>query len=224
MKPRSNSYYMLISSLPPLPPRFERGRLPISLERLNDRLRMLEPEDAQEIARLAEVLRWSQQFEESSDRAVVKGYDILMQGITTPLIRELLTVPMDMRMITVALRRRRRGLGPPAIGVGRYVQHIRRHFNRPDLGLSNVFPGIVQLGPLLEQGDVLNCQRGLLGLTWSYLRKLADNYYFSFEAVVLYVARWNIIRQWHELEATRGRAIFETLVEEALGEHANIES
>ncbi len=41
---------------------------------------------------------------------------------------------------------------------------------------------------------------------------------------MLYVARWNILRQWLELEAERGRAIFETLVKEVLGTHGNIES
>jgi len=48
----SDSYYMLISSLPALPPRFEVDRLPITLERLQARLRMLEPEDAQTINRM----------------------------------------------------------------------------------------------------------------------------------------------------------------------------
>lgn len=113
MKPRSNHYHMLISSLPPLPPRFDVDRLPISPERLQDRLRMLEPEDAQEIARLMEVLRWAQQFEEPNDDAVVKRYDELIQGVRNPLVREVVTVAMDARMIMTALRRRRRGLGPP---------------------------------------------------------------------------------------------------------------
>lgn len=157
MKPRSNHYHMLISSLPPLPPRFDVDRLPISPERLQDRLRMLEPEDAQEIARLMEVLRWAQQFEEPNDDAVVKRYDELIQGVRNPLVREVVTVAMDARMIMTALRRRRRGLGPPAIGIGQRVAHIRRHFNQPDLGLGPVFPRIPQLVPLLEQGDVLNC-------------------------------------------------------------------
>jgi hypothetical protein len=69
---------------------------------------------------------------------------------------------------------------------------------------------------------MLNLYRALLDATWSYLKRRADDYYFSFEAVVLYVARWNIIRQWQDLQAERGRSIFETLVTEALGEHANI--
>lgn len=222
MKLRSNSYHMLIASLPPLPPRFDVDRLPISLERLQARLRMLEPEDAQEIARMMAILKWSRQFEEPSDVAVVKRYQALMQEVRTPLIREVLNDALDVRMITTALRRRRRGLGPPSIGIGQRFEHIRRHFNQPDLGLVHVFPGIAQLGPLLEQGDVLNGYRGLMRGMWAYLKKRADEYYFSFEAVVLYVARWNIIRQWQEQQESRGRALFETLVKEVLATHANI--
>lgn len=222
MKLRSNAYYMLISSLPPLPSRFEVDRLPITLERLQNRLRMLEPDDAQEIDRMFEVLRWSRQFEESNDAAVVKRYAELMQGVTNQLVREVLTAWMDVRMITTALRRRRRGLRPPTIGIGRWLEHIRRHFNQPDLGLGHAFPRIAECERLLEQGDVLNLYRSLLEATWVYLKRRAEDYYFSFESVVLYLARWNIIRQWQELQAERGRPIFESLVTEAMGEYANI--
>ena len=45
MKLFPNSYHQLISSLPPLPSRLDACGLPISQERLQDRLRMLEPED-----------------------------------------------------------------------------------------------------------------------------------------------------------------------------------
>ena len=56
---RSNTYYMLICSLPALPPRFDVDRLPITLERLQGRLRMLEPEDARDISRMLDFLAWS---------------------------------------------------------------------------------------------------------------------------------------------------------------------
>ena len=105
---RSNSYHMLIASLPVLPPRFDVERLPITFERLQGRLRMLEPEDAEEIARMLAVLRWATQFEEASDVAVVQRYDALMQEITNPLVRDILGHMMDVRMIAVALRCRRR--------------------------------------------------------------------------------------------------------------------
>jgi hypothetical protein len=222
MKWWSNSYHMLVCSLPPLPPRFENARLPISLERLRDRLRMLEPEDAREMEWMFEILRWSRQFEEAQDAAVVKRFDELMREVTNPLIREVLTVLMDVRMITTALRRRRRNLGPPPVGFGHWFEHIRRHFNEPDLGLGHVFPRLAQFAPLLERGDVLHLHQALSGVTWAYYKKRADDYSFSFEAVVLYVARWSILAQWQQLEAERGRPIFEALVTEALGQYANV--
>jgi hypothetical protein len=221
----SNNYHMLISSLPALPPRFDVERLPITVERLQGRLRMLKPEDAEEIERMLAVLRWGNQFEESSDAAVVQRYNALMHDITNPLVRDILEYGMDVRMIAVALRSRRRGLALPTVGIGQWFAHIRHNFNHPDFKLRQVFPWITEAERLLAQGDLLNLYRSyVLGATWSYLKKRAEDYYFSFEAVVLYIARWDIMRRWQQLQAERGRAIFETLVTEALGEYANIYS
>jgi hypothetical protein len=219
---RSNTYHMLISSLPALPPRLDVDRLPITLERLQARLRMLEPEDAREIYRMLDILAWSHQFVEADDVAVVKRYGELMQEVTNPLVREVFATAMDVRMVVAALRRRRHGLGPPTVGFGQWFEHVRRHFNQPDFRLSHVFPGIIRFEQLLEQGDVLNLYRHLLGATWTYLKKRAEDYVFSFEAVVLYIARWEIMRQWQQLQAERGRAVFEALVTEALGEYAEL--
>ena len=99
----------------------------MTLERLHARLRMLEPEDAEEINRMLAVLRWSSQFVEARDTAVVRRYGELMQEITNPLVREVLAAGMDMRMVLSALRRRRHGLGPPTVGFGRWFEHIRHH-------------------------------------------------------------------------------------------------
>lgn len=222
---RSNSYYMLISSLPALPTRFDVDRLPMTLERLHARLRMLEPEDAEEINRMLAVLRWMSQFVEARDTAVVRRYGELMQEITNPLVRGVLAAGMDMRMIFSALRRRRHGLGPPTVGFGRWFEHIRRHFNEPDFGLGRVLPWLIPFNQLLEQGDVLTLYRRLLGEEWAYMRKRAQDYdTFSFEAVVLYVARWDIMRRWQQLQPERGRAVFETLVTEAMGEYSELHS
>jgi hypothetical protein len=219
----SNSYHMLIASLPALPPHFDVERLPISFERLQGRLRMLEPEDAEELERMLAVLRWGLQFEEPNDTAVVQRYDALMHDITHPLVRDILEYGMDVRMIAVALRCRRRGLALPAVGIGQWFEHIRLNFHQPDFKLGQVFPWIPEAERLLAQGDLLTLYRQyVLGATWTYLKKRAEDYYFSFEAVVLYIARWDIIRHWQQLQAERGRAIFETLVTEALGAYANI--
>jgi Protein of unknown function (DUF2764) len=221
----SDSYYMLISSLPALPARFEVDRLPITLERLQARLRMLEPEDADEIRRMLDILAWSRQVVEATDAAVVKRYSDLMREVTNSLVREVVGVGIDVRMIVAALRRRRHGQGAPAFGFGHWFGHIRRHFNQPDFGLGNVFPWLLPFDQLLEHQDVLTLYRRMLGETWAYVRKRMQDYdSFSFEAVVFYIARWDIIRHWQQLQAERGRAVFEALVTEAMGEYAKLYS
>ena len=220
---RSNSYYMLISSLPAVPTRFEVDRLPITLERLQARLRMLEPEDAEEIGSMLGALKWSAQFAEAKDMAVVRRYGELMQGISNPLIREILSAGMDMRMIVAALRRRRQGAGPPTVGIGQWLGHIRRHFNRPDFALGHIYSWLVPFDQLFERGDVLALYRQVLGQAWADMTKRVQDYdTFSFEAVVLYVARWDIIRRWQLLQPERGRTVFEALITEAMGEYAEI--
>ncbi len=221
----SDSYYMLISSLPALPPHFEVDRLPITLERLQARLRMLEPEDAQTINRMLDILAWSRQVVEATDAAVVKRYSDLMREVTNSLVREVVSVGIDVRMIMAALRRRRHGQGAPVVGLGQWFGHIRRHFNQPDFGLGYVFPWLLPFNQLLEHEDVLTLYRRMLGETWGYVRKRMQDYNsFSFEAVVLYIARWDIIRHWQQLQAERGRAVFETLITEAIGEYAKLYS
>ena len=218
---RSNSYYMLISSLPPLPVRFEVPRLPITLERLQGRLRMLEPEDAEEIERVMKFLEWSPQSPATADAAIVHRFDELLHTLRSPLSRTVLKANMNVRMVMAALRRRRHGLGPPPVGIGQWFSHIRLHFQKPDFLLGHVLPWLVPFDQLLEHDDVLTLYQRILGETWAFLRRLEQDYdMFSFEAVVLYIARWDTMRRWQELEPERGRKIFEALVTEAIGEHA----
>jgi Protein of unknown function (DUF2764) len=211
--------------LPALPPRFEIDRLHITLERLQARLRMVEPEDADEIHRMLDILAWSRQVVEETDAAVVKRYSDLMREVTNSLVREVVGVGIDVRMIVAALRRRRHGQGAPVVGLGQWLGHIRRHFNQPDFGLGYVFPWLLPFDQLLEHKDVLALYRRMLGETWAYVRKRMQDYdSFSFEAVVLYIARWDIIRHWQQLQAERGRAVFEALITEAMGEYAKLYS
>jgi hypothetical protein len=215
-------YHMLICSLPALPGRVDGGRLPISAERLQKRLRLLDARDAAEIGRFLDVLAWSERFAETSDVEVARRYGERMRSLRHPLVREAAAVVVDARMIVTALRHRRRASGAPAVWIGRWAGHLRRHFEEPDFRLAHVFPRLPELRRLLEAGDAIGFHRGLIGASWDWLRKHADaEDPFSFEAVALYVARWHLMHHWEGMEAERGRAIFESLVTEALGQHAD---
>jgi hypothetical protein len=222
MRLRSNRYYMLVCSLPALPRRLDDSP-PISRERLADRLRPLEPEDAAEIETLRAVIEWGHQIGESDDAVIVARAAELTARAKNPVARELLDLGMDTRMIAVALRSRRRNVELPAVGFGDLLGHLRRNINEPDLKLRQRYPWVFEADQLFERGDLLTLyRRFVLGALWEYCRRRAEDYTFEFEAVVLYVARWDCLQRWQRLDPERGREIFDTLVTETLGEYANV--
>ncbi len=219
---RSRRYPMLVCSLPALPSRLDGGRLPIGAERLQKRLRQLDERDAVEIRAFLDLLAWSERFAETSDAEVAQRYGERMRSLRHPLVREAAAAVVDVRMIVTALRHRRRGSGAPAVFIGRWADHLRRHFDDPDFRLAHAFPNLPALRRLLEEGDAIGFHRALLDASWQWLRKrAAAEDPFGFGAVALYVARWHLMHHWEQMEAERGRAIFESLVAEALGQHAD---
>ena len=88
-------------------------------------------------------------------------------------------------------------------------------------------------GHPLAKAELIERAQRRSGLTefgdWSFeaaLGALLQSYNDEADLSVFgrFAARWDMIRRWQQLQAERGRAIFETLVTEALGEYANIYS
>jgi hypothetical protein len=217
----SRSYYTLIASLPNLPPHFDVERTPITRPALQERLRLLHPQDAMVIEQVTSFLAWDRQPLDRSDEDVIATYDRLMQEISNPLLRELIKGRMDARTIVSALRRRRSGMPPPP-GVGQWVDHIRRYFREPEFNLHGRYPWIGQLDRLLDEGDPLEAQRMLFEVNYKLWSRMAERYTFSFETVILYLARWEIIDRWTSQNASTGRERFEDLITETLGDYANL--
>ena len=218
---RSNSYYTLVASLPAMPRDIEVERVPIAEPRLDKRLEMLKPEDAEVVEQLKVFLLWDRQPWDRTDEEVILHYDRLMSTTKNRLARHIVAFQMDIRTILSGLRRRRRGLPPPP-GVGQWVDHIRRNWEHPQFKLQWQHPWITEVDQLLDTTDCLRVERIKLGVCWNYLARLAEHYYFSFEAVLLYLARWEIINRWTSQDAALGRQRFEQLVTESLDEYANL--
>lgn len=218
---RSNSYYTLVASLPAMPRHFEVDRVPIAQPRLEKRLEMLKPEDAEVVEQLRAFLLWDRQPWDRTDEEVVSHYDELMSTTRNRLARHIVAFQMDIRTIISGLRRRRRGLPPPP-GIGQWVDHIRKNWEDPQFSLRWQHPWIAEMDQLLDTADSLQVERIKLGVAWNHWAKLAEQYYFSFEAVLLYLARWEIIHRWVSHDAALGRQRFEQLVTESLDEYANL--
>ena len=219
--PASTSYYMLIASLPHMPRSFEVEQLPISRIRLEQRLTLLNDRDRAVVEQMQSFLHWDRQHPERTDTEVQAEFDRLMNSVANPLVREIISHRMDVRTITSGLRRRRLDLEPPD-AVGRYVEHIRRHWSDRDFRLTREHPWIPAFRQHLDANEPRQAERQLLLATWNRWVQLADDFYFSFETILLYLARWEIVDRWTRLNETQGRQRFESLLTETLGDHVCI--
>ena len=133
---------------------------------------------------------------------------------------------MTQRTVLVALRRRRRGLGPPAAGevwgVGPWVGRIASAWDRSDLGLGQVFPWVEQAAKLLESGDANGLERLLMEAVWTRLGHIAERSPFGFEPVIGFLFRWDILQRWLSYDAEAGQARFQELISEVTREHQQL--
>ncbi len=222
----SHSYYMLVASLPQLPVRFDSGRLPISWLTLRDRLRMLEPKDRQSTRQVGLYFLWDRQPLDRTDDEVIIRYHELLKQDDNPLTRHLIRSRTEMRLLLSAIRRQRRGLGPPnwagkVAGSEALTSQLRKGWNQPYFNLGARYRWVEAFSKLYDSGDVGEAQRVLFAERWTDWTRIAEKHTFSFEAVIAYLVRWEIIDRWTSQNAEAGKARFANLIEETLGEYAN---
>ncbi len=203
-----------------MPRTFEVNQLPISRRRLQTRLGMLRPQDAEVVDQLQRFLHWDRHPAGHTDREIQQEYERLMQTIQPPVARGIIAYRMDVRTITSALRRRRLGMPPPA-GVGQWVEQIRMYWEDPDFRLGRQHPWVSVARRHLEANESLQVEQQLLRATWTHWSRMADRFHFSFETVLLYLARWEIIDRWTRLSASLGKQRFDTLLTETLGDYVD---
>lgn len=218
----SRSYYTLVASLPHLPARFEEAdRPPITWIRLQERLKMLEASDMEVVEQVLSFLLWDRQSRERTEAQVISHYDRLMQSIENPLARHIVSFRIDVRTIMSGLRRRRRGDSPPK-GVGQWVRQIAAQWEHPDFSLAERHPWILPAQEALDEQDFIEVERLLLEATWNEWVRLSERYYFTFESIVLYLVRWEIVKRWTHLDPERGHQRFGNLLKETLGDYAQL--
>jgi hypothetical protein len=216
-----SEYFTLVASLPPLPPDLERAGLPINWPRLESRLEMLSGRDREIIGRLERFLRWERRPDQKTDREVMAAYEQIVADIEYPLAREIVTTLMDLRIIVAALRRRRRDLSMIE-PFGSWGRQIVRNWQRADFGLGGRYKWLDQLARNLEENEVMKAHRLITSMIWNYLRKIAERHYFDFEAVMLYLVRWDVLNSWIKQDQERGGERFRELTREVMGQHAEL--
>jgi hypothetical protein len=217
---------MLITSLPFHGPLFGARQTPLSRLRLSNRLKILNEADAQALRDLSSVLEWIHQSMSVTDAELIMRAKRFEEAWGEGFLSDIMRFRMELRTLYTALRRRRRGETLPPVGqpwgYGRWVRHIERYWNEPGFRLQRVYPWINQAERLIEDRDSLGLERLLLGIVWDYLIRISVGHEFDFEAVVIYVLRWDLIARWSSYDGARAVQRFDSLVDTALGRYGQL--
>jgi len=221
-----SGYFTLMASLPHLP-RFDRARhLPINRERLDARLAWLRPDDTRTVSQAEQFLEWQRQPLDRTDAQVVARHSALTTHLGQPALRSMIEFRFGLRMLMAALRRRQMGLSVPPRheiwGAGPWVQHIERNWTDPDFRLAAQCPWLPQARALLERGETLPLEHLLMGVVWDHLGEIGRGHYFDFDAVLVYLFRWEILDRWLRYQAAAAATRIDRLVGEAFGEHGRL--
>ena len=221
----SRSYYTLVASLPALPSRFDAGRVPISWPTLRDRLRMLELPDAKVTRQIGRFFLWARQTLDETDSQVIERYHELMRHTPNSLVRHLIHSRTESRLLISAVRRQRMGLGPPdwSLRAGAddpLVSHLRTNWSEPNFNLGVRHRWLEAFIKHYDQGDMRMAQWVTFNERWRDWTRIAERYNFTFEAVIVYLVRWEIVDRWTSQNAEVGKARFANLIKETLGEYA----
>jgi hypothetical protein len=221
-----DKYVTLMTALPFLGDLFKSKQTPCSRYKLDEYLQMLEPQDAQLLHELEDLMQWSHQPIERSDEHIVRHARRCLQSLDNEFIKEVVLFRLELRTAVAALRRRKLHSDPPppgkAWGAGRWVSFIENHWDEPAFGLDNIFPWLAQANRLLRADDNVGLERLLLKEVWEGLRRLGEGHYFDFEAVVIYVFRWNVINRWTTYSEEGAAIRYSQMIDTGLGQYRHM--
>jgi len=220
-------YVTLMASLPPhVPSLFANRQTPISRLKLDERLQMLEPQNAADLALIEDLLHWDRMSMETTDVRMIERGRQARDRLENEFIEDIIRWRLEMRTVVAALRQRRLGRAAPAAGsrwgYGAWSRRIEAHWHQPAFGLERIYPWLSEADRLLKESDFLALERLLLSEVWSYYGRVVGDHYFDFEAVVVYVLRWDVIDRWSRYNGEAAARRFERMVEDALGEYAEM--
>ena len=183
---------------------------------------MLEAEDASELASMEGLMFWHRLPFDVTDQEIVARAESVVPSIRSPLLQEVARWRIELRTVVAALRRRAAGETTPPEekwGYGRWVKTVERRWAKPDFGLSGALPWVEELRQLIDKEDAAGVERAQGRVMWQYFSRATLGHYFDFEAVALYVLRWDLVHRWTSYDAGEAETRFGEMLEEGLGEY-----
>ena len=134
---------------------------------------------------------------------------------SNPFLRTWFSLEKNLRNILTAYNCRKFGL--PAenelVGQGELIESLKKSQAR-DFGLSGEVDFMDRLLSILDNRHLLEREKGLDLLRWTYLDELTTFHYFSIEVILSYVIKLLIIERWLTLDRSTGEALFGRFLED----------
>ncbi|MGB1270861.1 MAG: hypothetical protein ACPG5T_02175 [Endozoicomonas sp.] len=219
-----NAYYTLLTSLPHIDSLFNSNITPISRIQLDRRLAMLSTEDQETLVKVEQLVHWSHLGDDIKEDYLINLAERLIPQLGSADLKELVNWRLDMRTIAAALRRKARGQQAPSSArwsYGSRYAYIRRNWSNPTLSLQHAFPWIPVAVECLNNKDYLTLEKTVMEAVWNKLNELSARHRFDFEAVVIYLLRWNLVARWTAYNGDDAVERFNDLTQQALGEFAH---
>jgi hypothetical protein len=224
----TKNYFTLIASLPRLASFRSAEHLPINKVRLDQRLRILDPDHAAQLFRAEFFVVWLPTQSGSDFLDIVRTYRTFMQQPLHSALREYVEFVVDQRTILSALRIKESGLPLPeedaSWAAGRWSGWIKSHWDDQYLGLKQMYPWIEEAHELLRSKDVWGLENLRLQQCWNKLTRIGSDNLFGFEAVVSFYFRWHILNDWLAHDAEKSKNAFRQQVNEVIHEKISTEN
>lgn len=207
MKP-ADKYYTLVASLPYLPRIGQvRERIPLNHAQMLKRFKMLSEDDHRTIDLAWKFIAWEEQDPKLLDADIVASYQNLTKQSLHPALCDVMEFRMGLRTVLSGIRRRHQGqVDPPKDvnwGVPPWNRHMQRNWSDPDFKLAGVFPWISSTRVDIEAGHSLRVEERVMNLVWDSLDQLCHNKSFSFEHVLAFLFKWDILDRWLDQDVSK---------------------
>lgn len=197
----NTQYYTVVCSLPRMNTNFQIQETPISRMQLEKRLKLL-PLDKFTLALSVESLAWASWFMPQQPVASLRNDVQHLLDTQSIFIHDTLTWFFDLRSIFAALRMRNEKKAPPENPqehwITRWNHKLISNWNELDFGLKSIYPWLPKIAGDIDKKDTISVEGFLLSYIWKYLSSIETGHYFDFEALIIYVLRWNIIHYWSQ--------------------------
>lgn len=153
------------------------------------------------------------------ETALFEAYYALCERRGCDFLRAWADFDRTLRNVAAAVTARAMGraVEEVTVGGGDVVDQLQRS-SAADFGLRGELPYIDGvIAAVNEEGNLLEKEHKIDAIRWNQAMELAQFDYFDLDAILSYLVRINIVARWTQLDAARGRAMFDRLMAELDG-------